>query len=196
MKIEINVDKKAVLFLVSFIIGIVIIGAVIAFTVGPGTVPNPGHSLSTIQGYFAGDATLEDSLFRINEFFENASCAEGSVISTINPDGTVTCEENMQQRVFAGCDEGSSIRVINEDGGVICETDDTGGGGETRIGGGSDMSWLGIDECPGGVPNSGDGYCNGDNFACLTGERRLNYTYTVAQEFWTESHHVYDCFST
>lgn len=64
MKIEVKITtKKAVVLLViaAALLGVV---GVIAFSVGPGVVPNPGHPLTGVQGYFNGDTTLQDSLGR------------------------------------------------------------------------------------------------------------------------------------
>src|SRR3989344_2925422 len=62
MKIEVDVKKRyffSVLAVVLIIVGIV---GVFGFPKSLGGVPNPGHALSTIQGYFSGDANLESSL--------------------------------------------------------------------------------------------------------------------------------------
>jgi hypothetical protein len=62
MKIEVKVTTKKAVVLLVIAAALLGVAGVIAFSVGPGSVPNPGHPLSGVQGYFSGDATLQDSL--------------------------------------------------------------------------------------------------------------------------------------
>ncbi|MFA4855725.1 MAG: hypothetical protein WC634_04015 [archaeon] len=98
MSLKLTVPNSFFHLVVAFIVTVFVVGA-FAYVVLPGVVPNPGHALSTIQGYFQGDASLVQSLAKI------------------------------QQQVTDLCAAGSSIRVINADGTVSCEVDDVGSGG-------------------------------------------------------------------
>lgn len=62
MKIEVNITKTKLFIL--FIGLFVLAGAIFAFayTSVPGSIPNPGHSLSENQGYFQNDLNLNQSL--------------------------------------------------------------------------------------------------------------------------------------
>ncbi len=64
MKIEVKFTTRKALML--FVAGLLLVGVavVVAFSFGPGTVPNPGHSLSQVQGYFSIDSNLQDTLGR------------------------------------------------------------------------------------------------------------------------------------
>jgi|GEM_PF-2065073 len=62
MKIEVNIEKKYFIGIVASILILAGIFGIYAYTVSPGTIPNPGHSLDEIQGYFEGDASLYDTL--------------------------------------------------------------------------------------------------------------------------------------
>ncbi|MFA4855216.1 MAG: hypothetical protein WC634_01340 [archaeon] len=95
MPLKLTVPNSFFHLIIAFIIIALLTGA-FAYVVLPGAVPNPGHALSTIQGYFQGDASLVQSLAKI------------------------------QQEVMGQCAVGSSIRVINADGTVSCEADDVG----------------------------------------------------------------------
>lgn len=65
MKFEVNIEKRyAVLILASVLILAGAIG-IYAYTVNPGAIPNPGHALTSIQGYFDGDSNLETSLGKL-----------------------------------------------------------------------------------------------------------------------------------
>ena len=56
--------RNKYLYLISaVVIFLVGVGMVVSYTVNPGVIPSPvGHALSQIQGYFQGDANLNDSL--------------------------------------------------------------------------------------------------------------------------------------
>ncbi|NCO11399.1 hypothetical protein CO038_01785 [Candidatus Pacearchaeota archaeon CG_4_9_14_0_2_um_filter_39_13] len=65
MKVEVNVEKKYALMIIASVL--ILAGAIgiYAYTVNPGAVPNPGHTLTGIQGYFDGDADLQASLGKL-----------------------------------------------------------------------------------------------------------------------------------
>lgn len=62
MKLEVNVTKTKLFIILGtiFLMG----GLVIVFA-GSGVIPNPGHSLSTIEGYFVGDINLNQSFAKL-----------------------------------------------------------------------------------------------------------------------------------
>src|SRR3989344_3176276 len=62
MKFEVNIEKKYAISIIASFIILAIVGIGIALPITPGTTPNPGHALTTIQGAFAGDANLGVSL--------------------------------------------------------------------------------------------------------------------------------------
>ncbi|MFA4855217.1 MAG: hypothetical protein WC634_01345 [archaeon] len=109
MSLKLTVPNSFFHLVVVFIVTVFVVGA-FAYVVLPGVVPNPGHALSTIQGYFQGDASLVQSLAKI------------------------------QQQVTGLCAVGSSIRVINADGTVSCEADDVGAAGVTSISAGTGIT--------------------------------------------------------
>ncbi|MBT6941483.1 hypothetical protein HN992_03525 [Candidatus Woesearchaeota archaeon] len=80
MKIKLNFRKFGlyVLFLISF--------SVVVYS-----IPNPGHALDEIQGYFSNDADLSVSIPK----FQSAigSCTGTQLMTGINPDGTVICDD-------------------------------------------------------------------------------------------------------
>ncbi len=98
---------------------VVLLAGALAFTVDPGIVPNPGHALSSIQGFFQGDASLTDSLSKTQQRVAGTCVGNGS-IRIVNPDGTVSCEMDIQQRITGQCPS-NSIRVISATGTVECE---------------------------------------------------------------------------
>ncbi len=100
LKLNLNIPNKAVHAFIGLIVLAVIASGAYAYVVLPGSTPNPGHALSTIQGFFQGDASLLDSLSKL------------------------------QQRPVAGmsCPADQSIRTIDVEGNVTCEVDDAGGG--------------------------------------------------------------------
>jgi len=62
MQLTINIEKRHVFIIFASILLLAIVLGVSAYTKSLGNKPNPGHSLSEIQGYFEGDANLEASL--------------------------------------------------------------------------------------------------------------------------------------
>lgn len=78
MKLEVTIEKKYVFFLAASLL--ILAGAITsyAFTASPGAVPNPGHALAEIQGYFSGDANLQNSLGRFCQS-DGTNCVPGSV---------------------------------------------------------------------------------------------------------------------
>ncbi|MFA4855215.1 MAG: hypothetical protein WC634_01335 [archaeon] len=90
MPLKLTVPNSFFHLIIALIIIALLTGA-FAYVVLPGVVPNPGHALSTIQGYFQGDASLVQSLAKIQQQVTGL-CAAGSSIRAINADGTVSCE--------------------------------------------------------------------------------------------------------
>ena len=109
MPLKLTVPNSFFHFVMAFVVAAFVVGA-FAYTVLPGAAPNPGHALSTIQGYFQGDASLLQSLAKL------------------------------QQQVTGLCAAGSSIRMINADGTVVCEADDAGSAGVTSISAGTGIT--------------------------------------------------------
>ena len=62
MIIEVNITKTKFFVILGVVLLFGFVGIVYAFNVGLGGVSSPGHPLNQIQGYFAGDAYLEQSL--------------------------------------------------------------------------------------------------------------------------------------
>ena len=62
MKIEVNVSKGYFFVILGAVLLLVGVVGVVAYFTGPGAVPNPGHALTSIQGYFSGDTNLQTSL--------------------------------------------------------------------------------------------------------------------------------------
>ena len=90
MPLKLTVPNSFFHLVVAFIVVAFVVGA-FAYVVLPGAVPNPGHALPTIQGYFQGDASLVQSLAKLQQQV-TGQCAAGSSIRVINADGTVSCE--------------------------------------------------------------------------------------------------------
>ena len=77
MKIEGDLNKKIFFSVLGVILIIAGIVGVFGFSKSLGSVPNPGHALSTIQGYFTGDANLEVSLGKFCQS-DGTNCVPGS----------------------------------------------------------------------------------------------------------------------
>lgn len=90
LKLNFTIPNKAVHVFVGLIVLTVIVAGAYAYVVLPGPVPDPGHALDTIQGFFQGDASLLDSLGKVQQ--EVSGACLGQVIVGINADGTVICE--------------------------------------------------------------------------------------------------------
>ncbi len=104
MKIEVKfTTKRAFIFLLCSLILLGISG-VIAYTIGLGSVPNPGHPLSNIQGYFSGDPDLQASLGKLCQS-DGTNC-----VSTPFP-AVYQKERNCPQNTDCpiDCDAGDSV---------------------------------------------------------------------------------------
>ena len=92
MKIEINLENKSTKLIASAIILLAVIGVATAYVVGPGATPNPGHALTTIQGYFTGDTTLQDSLGKFQQRSATGiTCTSTQYMTGVNANGTASC---------------------------------------------------------------------------------------------------------
>ncbi|MEK6899237.1 MAG: hypothetical protein AABW79_04030 [Nanoarchaeota archaeon] len=149
MKIEVNIEKKYVFLIVGILILIAGGIFVYAYTFSLGTVPNPGHSLSSIQGYFSGDTNLQTTLGKFCQTDGTNCLASGggsswsiisagsdSIASAIGSPcvttracavwwGTGTCSGSFS------CPTGSTKQKIGE---VICTNTQVGGTGPIPIG--------------------------------------------------------------
>ncbi len=98
LKLNLTISNKTIYLLIGLAVLFGLLIGVYAYTVAPGAIPDPGHALAKIQGYFQGDASLDVSLGKL------------------------------QQRVSGTCAVGNSIRAIDGTGAVTCEADDVSGG--------------------------------------------------------------------
>ncbi|MEK6850563.1 MAG: hypothetical protein AABX85_03235 [Nanoarchaeota archaeon] len=62
MKIEVNIEKRYFFVIIG---AILLLGGIIVVYAGSGNIPNPGHPLSTIEGYFVGDSNLNQSFAKL-----------------------------------------------------------------------------------------------------------------------------------
>ncbi len=62
MRIEVSVEKKWAFAIVASVLVLSGIIGIYAYNVIPGQIPDPGHALLGVQGYFENDASLQDSL--------------------------------------------------------------------------------------------------------------------------------------
>lgn len=82
MKFEVNVEKKYAFLIVGILLVLGVLGYVYAYTAGLGVVPNPGHLLSEMQGYFQGDANLNVSLGKFCQS-DGTNCVSSGVSGKI-----------------------------------------------------------------------------------------------------------------
>lgn len=89
MKIEVNIDKKyffGIIFI--FILAVGLIGGY-AYVISSRPIPNPGHGLDSIQGYFQGDNSLSDSLGKLcQKDGTNCQAADHGGFAYFNSSGT------------------------------------------------------------------------------------------------------------
>ncbi len=116
LKLNFTIPNKAVHAFIVVIV-LLLVAGVVAYTVSPGAIPNPGHALNTIQGYFNGDITLVDTIGKLQQRSTVAGameCGAGYYVSKINFDGTVTCVLD---------DSGSGdITAVNGGAGLLPDT--------------------------------------------------------------------------
>ena len=65
LKMNFTIPNKAIHIFIGLAVIAVLAAGTYAWVVNPGAVPNPGHSLDSIQGYFQGDASLRASLGKL-----------------------------------------------------------------------------------------------------------------------------------
>jgi len=92
--IVLRISSRNFFLLGLVLIAFVLVVGVFAYPVSPGAVPDPvGHSLTTIQGYFQGDASLLDTLGKLQQRGSSGmGCPAGEYIREVGQDGSVTCE--------------------------------------------------------------------------------------------------------
>jgi len=62
MRLIINIEKRYAFAILGAVLLLAVAIGVYAYTISPGTVPNPGHTLTSIQGLFSGDNNLSQTL--------------------------------------------------------------------------------------------------------------------------------------
>lgn len=77
--VTINIEKRHLFLLTAVFVFLVGVGLVIGYVSNPGAVPNPGHSLSQIQGYFQGDSNLQTSL---GKFLQSCTVRQSDCYAT------------------------------------------------------------------------------------------------------------------
>lgn len=104
-----NRTTYTMLFIIILVLVLALAGA---YTASPGGVPNPGHRLSEIQGYFQGDANLQASLGKLCQSDgTNCGSIEGLVVGGYwleanvcrDPWGDAVCNGN------GGCNRGGAV---------------------------------------------------------------------------------------
>ncbi|NCO11791.1 hypothetical protein CO038_03480 [Candidatus Pacearchaeota archaeon CG_4_9_14_0_2_um_filter_39_13] len=63
MKLEVNIEKKYALGVILSVLVLASVIFAVAYTPNPNApTPNPGHNLTSIQAYFTGENSLNDTL--------------------------------------------------------------------------------------------------------------------------------------
>ncbi len=78
MKIEVNITKRYFLGILGAVLLLIGVIGTFAYTASPGAVPNPGHALTSIQGYFSGDTNLQTSLGKFCQA-DGTNCVSSTV---------------------------------------------------------------------------------------------------------------------
>ena len=120
------IPKSALYAVIGIVTVFAMFAGAFAFTVDPGSVPNPGHALSEFQGFFQGDPNLEVSLGKLQQRVSDV-CADNSLVRQVNEDGSVICESNVQVRVSITCPAGSAMTAIAPNGTPTCTVDQVSG---------------------------------------------------------------------
>ncbi len=78
MKIEVALEKRYAFLIFTGLL--IVAGAIfaVAFNPSPGTVPNPGHKLTSIQSYFSGESSLNDTLGKFCQS-DGTNCPSGLI---------------------------------------------------------------------------------------------------------------------
>jgi len=93
LKLNLTIPNKAIHALIVLIVFLFVAGALAYVYDVTNTVPNPGHPLSTIQGYFHRDASLIQTIDKLQQRSAlGMACGVDEYIKEINVDGTVVCE--------------------------------------------------------------------------------------------------------
>jgi hypothetical protein len=79
VQIILNIEKRYVFLIVGILI---VLAGVFAYVSSPGGLPNPGHFLSGVQGYFSGDNNLQDSLGKFCQS-DGTNCAEQQMVGYV-----------------------------------------------------------------------------------------------------------------
>jgi len=116
MRIEVDLEKK---WAVGIIFSVLILAGVIGIYAGNivlGEVPNPGHALNNIQGYFENDLSLEDSLGKLCQT-DGSNCdvggGSGYHIEYNNYEDIVSIEMDFQgDDATVNCPEGKVVHEI------------------------------------------------------------------------------------
>lgn len=102
-QIILNIQKKFAFAIIGFLAVLIVGSFVYAYTSSPGTVPNPGHALTSIQGYFAGDGDLGVSLGKLCQADGTNCQASGGGINT------ATDVKVIENRVCGGVSQTSFV---------------------------------------------------------------------------------------
>jgi len=150
LKVNFTVPNKAIHAFIGLAVIAVLAAGAYAWVVAnpPLAVPDPGHALDTIQGYFVGDTSLRATLAKLQQTL-SGDCA-GEVLVGINPNGTVVCETDNVGSGFTECQTNSN-GSSSASASVSCSS------GWTMVGGGCWCAAAGDYSIRRSIPN-GNGW--------------------------------------